>query len=139
MSFHLDYWVTAIDISLSSQFGATTGRPRRCGALDLPLLRYSASVNDYTVLNLTKLDVLDSLSSIPICTSYKLDGRTLKSFPDNVEDLLRVECVYEDVKGWGSTGKTVRGTKEFAGLPEEAVGLVEMVEREIGVRVGWIG
>ena len=117
------------------QFGATTGRSRRCGPLDLPMLRYSTAINHYTVLNLTKLDVLDTLPDIKVAVAYKLDGKEVP-FPDNATDLQKVEVVYETLPGWK---QSIQGVRSFEELPENARKYVEYVEREIGVKIKWIG
>ena len=76
------------------EFGTTTGRPRRCGWLDLALVRYTHLVNGFTSLNLTKLDILDTFKDIKVAVAYKLNGRELDSLPGNLEDLAKVEVVY---------------------------------------------
>ena len=117
------------------QFGATTGRSRRCGSLDVPMLRYSSSINHYTVLNLTKLDVLDTFPEIKVAVAYRLRGEEVP-FPDSAEDLQRVEPVYETLPGWM---QSIQGVGTFAGLPENARRYVEFVEARVGVRIRWIG
>jgi len=82
------------------EFGTTTGRPRRCGWLDLSLVRYTYMVNGYNSLNLTKLDILDTFKEIKVAVAYKLDGKLLDSLPGSLDDLARVEVVYETLKGW---------------------------------------
>ena len=118
------------------EFGATTGRPRRCGSLDLPLLRYSRDINHYTVLNLTKLDVLDDFDVIKVAREYKLDGQTLPSFPDNAKDLQRVEIVYSELPGWKTS---ISDCKTWDSLPTNARKYIEFVERELEVPIKWIG
>src|SRR5258707_9451418 len=82
------------------EFGATTGRPRRCGWFDAVVVRHAVRVNGLTGLAVTKLDVLDSFSEIPVCVSYRCDGESLDSMPAEVERLARVEPVYETLPGW---------------------------------------
>lgn len=118
------------------EFGATTGRPRRCGPLDLPLLRYSRDINHYTVLNLTKLDVLDDFEIIKVAKEYKLDGKTLPSFPDNAKDLQRVQVVYEELPGWKTC---IADCKTWESLPPNARKYVEFVEQELEIPIRWIG
>lgn len=119
----------------------TTGRRRRCGWLDLVQLRHSHAVNHYSVLNLTKLDVLDSFATIRVGVAYRLvdDGRTVTvttAFPANLKTLARCEVVYEDLPGWECA---TTGVRRWEDLPERARGFVEFVERGVGVRVGWVG
>jgi adenylosuccinate synthase len=82
------------------EFGATTGRKRRCGWLDIPALRYSIMINGISEIALTKLDVLGVLDEISVCTGYLVDGKPVKSFPADVATLSRVECVYQTYPGW---------------------------------------
>ncbi|KAL9090031.1 MAG: hypothetical protein Q9159_002199 [Coniocarpon cinnabarinum] len=118
------------------EFGATTGRPRRCGPLDLPILRYSRDINHYTVLNLTKLDVLDDFETIQVATEYRLDGNALPSFPDNAIDVSKIEVVYRELPGWKTS---IQGCKTWKSLPPNARNYVEFVERELEVPIKWIG
>ena len=118
------------------EYGATTGRPRRCGPLDLPLLRYSRDINHYSVLNLTKLDVLDSFETIRVAREYRLDGRTLPSFPDNARDVQRIEVVYEELPGWNTS---ITGCKTWDSLPDNARKYVEFVEKQLETPIKWIG
>ncbi|NBO71429.1 adenylosuccinate synthase [bacterium] len=85
---------------IGAEFGATTGRPRRCGWLDGVALRYSVMINGIDNIALTKLDVLDNVKSIGICTGYEIDGKMLRSFPANVQDLTKVKPLYEFHEGW---------------------------------------
>ena len=85
---------------LGDEFGATTGRPRRCGWFDAVVVRYAVRVNGLTGLAVTKLDVLDSFSEIPVCVGYRLDGEPVDSMPAEVERLARVEPIYECLPGW---------------------------------------
>jgi adenylosuccinate synthase len=81
------------------EFGATTGRPRRCGWLDVPLLRYSNMLNDYSSINITKLDIFDDLDEIKIGVEYRIKGKKIEYMPAQIEELGQVEVVYETVKG----------------------------------------
>ncbi|KAF2263490.1 adenylosuccinate synthetase-like protein [Lojkania enalia] len=121
---------------IGGEVGVTTGRKRRCGWLDLVLLKHSHICNDYTSLNLTKLDVLDSFSELKVATSYKYAGQTLDSFPANPEILSNVEVVYETLPGWN---KPTTGAKSYFDLPVQARKYVERIEQFVGVRVKWIG
>jgi len=102
---------------LGDEFGATTGRPRRCGWFDAVVVRYAVRVNGLTGLAVTKLDVLDSFSEIPVCVGYRLDGEALDSMPAEVERLGRVEPVYESLPGWQRSLSLVR---RLADLPPAA-------------------
>jgi adenylosuccinate synthase len=82
-----------------SEFGATTGRPRRCGWLDLPVVRYSNMINNLSSLNITKLDILDEFSEIKVGVAYELDGKRIDHMPAQLEDFSRVKIVYENLKG----------------------------------------
>jgi adenylosuccinate synthase len=102
---------------LGDEFGATTGRPRRCGWFDAVVVRYAVRVNGLTGLAVTKLDVLDSFSEIPVCVGYRLDGEALDAMPAEVERLGRVEPVYEALPGWQRSLSQVR---RLADLPPPA-------------------
>src|SRR5215467_15359805 len=83
-----------------NEFGAVTGRPRRCGWVDLPLLRYAGMINGIEWLVVTKLDVLDELAEIPICVGYKIDGKATEEIPAQGCGFGKIECVYEKLPGW---------------------------------------
>jgi len=102
---------------LGGEFGATTGRPRRCGWFDAVVVRYAVRVNGLTGLAVTKLDVLDTFSEIPVCVGYRLDGEALDSMPAEVERLGRVEPVYETLPGWR---QSLCGVRRLADLPPSA-------------------
>ena len=91
-----------------NEFGAVTGRRRRCGWLDLPLLRYSNRVNGTEWLVVTKLDVLDELAEIPICTGYRIDGKLIDEVPADVAGLQKIEPVYTSMKGWRQKKMCIR-------------------------------
>ncbi|MCK4912944.1 MAG: adenylosuccinate synthase, partial [Candidatus Omnitrophica bacterium] len=114
------------------EFGATTGRPRRCGWLDLVLLKRSVIVNKVTDLVLTKLDVLDGLGKIKVCIGYKYKGKTLDSFPYNLED---VKPIYKEFKGWNDCINKVR---KFSDLSLAARKYVSFIEDFLGVKVTFI-
>ncbi|KAG5208068.1 Adenylosuccinate synthetase [Trichophyton interdigitale] len=119
------------------EFGVTTGRKRRCGWLDMVLLRYSARINHYTSLNLTKLDILDDFDEIKVAVAYKIDGKELESFPASSDALEKVEVVYETLPGWKS--KTM-GVSRWDDLPANAQKYVEYIERSLGgIPIKWIG
>jgi adenylosuccinate synthase len=102
---------------LGGEFGATTGRPRRCGWFDAVVVRYAVRVNGLTGLAVTKLDVLDTFSEIPVCVGYRLDGEPFDSMPAEVERLGRVEPVYETLPGWR---QSLCGVRRLADLPPAA-------------------
>jgi adenylosuccinate synthase len=95
------------------EFGAVTGRPRRCGWFDATVVRYAVRVNGLTGLAVTKLDVLDDFEKIPVCTGYELDGRRCEEFPDEVELLERVKPVYEVLDGWRASTSAARRLDEL--------------------------
>jgi len=118
-----------------NEYGAVTGRPRRCGWLDMPLLRYSNQVNGAEWLVVTKMDVLDELEEIPICVGYEIDGRVTDEIPADVLGLEKIKPVYTKLKGWRSS--TV-GIKEFDKLPPAAREYLRFQERESGARIGMV-
>jgi adenylosuccinate synthase len=121
---------------LGGEFGAVTGRPRRCGWFDAMVVRYSVRVNGLTHLAVTKLDVLDTHEELPICTGYTLDGAPLDGLPDNVRELERVKPVYETLPGWrASTGEARR----VADLPANARRYLDRLEQEAGAPIRYIG
>jgi adenylosuccinate synthase len=118
--------------TVGNEFGATTGRPRRCGWLDTVVLRYAARVNGLWGLAITKLDVLSGMDTLKICTAYELDGKTVTEFPGDLDDLSRVKPVYEELAGWG---KKLSGARTLDDLPEPALRYVRRVEEISGVPV----
>jgi len=103
--------------NLGAEFGATTGRPRRCGWFDAAVVRYAARVNGLTHLAVTKLDVLDTLAEIPVCTGYRVAGAAVDNVPSDVESLAHVVPVYEVLEGWR---RSVSGARRLADLPPQA-------------------
>jgi adenylosuccinate synthase len=118
-----------------NEYGANTGRPRRCGWLDIPLLRYSNHINGSEWLVITKLDVLDELEEIPVCVGYEIDGKVTDEIPADVQGLEKIKPVYTKLKGWQSS--TV-GIKEFDKLPQAAREYLRFQERESGARIGMV-
>ena len=114
------------------EFGATTGRPRRCGWFDGVLARYAARVNGLTELAITKLDVLDGLERIQVATSYHLDGREVTELPTDVETMQRCEPVYEELPGWQESTAAVR---EYGDLPLNARRYLEFLQDLVGAPV----
>jgi adenylosuccinate synthase len=117
------------------EYGASTGRPRRCGWFDAFATRYAAEINGFTSVALTKLDVLDTLDEINVCTSYKLDGRICDSLPAVSQDLSRIEPIYASLPGWKTS--TV-GTTEMSSLPANARRYVDFLSQQIGVEIGLV-
>ena len=114
-----------------SEFGATTGRPRRCGWLDTVILRHSAMINGLTGLAITKLDILDGLESIKICTAYKYKGKIYRHFPKELDIFDRCTPVYEEMKGWH---ESTLGIREFKKLPARAQAYIRRIEELVGVK-----
>jgi len=117
------------------EYGASTGRPRRCGWFDAFATRYAAEINGFTSVALTKLDVLDTLDEIKVCTGYKLDGRICESLPPVSSDLRRVEPIYATLPGWQSS---TLGVTEMKDLPENARRYVEFLSKQIGTEIGLV-
>lgn len=117
------------------EFGTTTGRGRRCGWFDLPLLKKAIALNGYTEIALTKLDVLTGLEQVRICTGYSLKGETVDYPPELTEDLQACEPVYEDLTGWDADLTRV---KAFEDLPENARNYVSRLEELMGVPIRYI-
>lgn len=117
------------------EYGASTGRPRRCGWFDAFATRYAAEINGFTSVALTKLDVLDTLDEIKVCTGYRLEDRPLASLPAVSQDMRRVEPIYTTLPGWKTS--TV-GVTELQQLPDQARSYVEYLARAIDVEIGLI-
>jgi len=118
-----------------NEFGAVTGRPRRTGWLDLPLLRYSNMINGTSWLVVTKLDVLDEQAEIPVCVSYKIDGKETQQIPAQISGFEKIEPVYTKLPGWQTS---TFGIDNYDRLPEKAKRYLEFVEKESGAKVGII-
>jgi len=113
------------------EFGATTGRPRRCGWLDLVALKYAIRLNGMNELTLTKLDVLDDFDTIRVCTHYKIDGEKTDNFPLESTILEKVKPLYKDFSGWN---ESTRNISKFEDLPKNARDYISFVEEFIGVK-----
>jgi adenylosuccinate synthase len=113
------------------EYGATTGRPRRCGWLDMVVLRHSARINGITGIAITKLDILDGLDVIKICTSYKYNGETYEEFPKEINVFEECEPVYEEVEGWSAS---TSGIRDFNELPKAAKAYIRKIEKLLGVK-----
>jgi adenylosuccinate synthase len=118
-----------------NEYGAVTGRPRRCGWYDAVAVRYAARINGLDSLALTKLDVLDSLDRIEICTAYRCGGRTLTEFPSDLGQLAACEPVYESMPGWPTPTK---GVRRFEDLPAAARRYIARLEEVSGVRAALV-
>ena len=114
-----------------NEYGAVTGRPRRCGWFDAVAVRYSVRINGLDGLALTKLDVLDRLDRLDICTAYRCGGRTLTEFPSDVGQLAQCEPVYESMPGWAAP---TAGVRAFGELPQAARNYIARLEEVSGVR-----
>ena len=113
-----------------NEYGAVTGRPRRCGWYDAVAVRYGVRINGLDALALTKLDVLDGLERIEICTSYRCGSRTLTEFPSDIGQLATCEPVYESMPGWSAPTK---GIRRYDDLPEAARRYIARLEEVTGV------
>jgi adenylosuccinate synthase len=118
-----------------NEYGSVTGRPRRCGWFDAPLLRYTAMVNGFDSLFITKLDVLDQLAKIPVCVGYWLDGKEVDEMPATYRSLEGVEPLYEKLPGWQTS---TRGVTRYEDLPEKARAYLTFLEERAGVEIGAI-
>jgi adenylosuccinate synthase len=114
------------------EYGATTGRPRRCGWIDMVILKHSARINGFTGIAITKLDILDGMDVIKMCISYRHKGKTYEEFPKEINIFEECEPVYEELEGWSET--TV-GIKDFNRLPETAKIYIKKIEKILGVEV----
>lgn len=114
------------------EYGATTGRPRRCGWFDVVLTRYSVIINQIDYLAMTKLDVLDQLDTVRICTAYKYDGNSFNCFPNDMHILTRCEPVYEELPGWKQSTKSIRTYKQ---LPKNARAYIERISELVDTPV----
>jgi adenylosuccinate synthase len=120
---------------LGGEFGATTGRARRCGWFDANVVRYAARVNGLTGLAVTKLDVLDTFEEIPVGVAYQLDGVACEQLPSDVDSLARVQPRFECLKGWNtSTG----GARTLADLPSAARAYLDRLEELSGVPIRYV-
>jgi adenylosuccinate synthase len=120
---------------VGAEFGATTGRPRRCGWLDAVMLREAATVNGLTGLAVNKLDVLTGLDEVRIATAYRIDGKLTEEFPMTLGEVERAEPVYEGLSGWNDDISAVR---RFEALPDAARGYIERIEVLTGIPVDLI-
>jgi len=118
-----------------NEYGAVTGRPRRTGWMDLPLLRYSAMINGITWLVVTKLDVLDELAEIPVCVGYKIDGKTTTEAPAQASEYDKIECVYKKLPGWRTS---TEGITKLEKLPKATRDYLNFLEKESEAKIGMV-
>jgi adenylosuccinate synthase len=118
------------------EFGTTTGRPRRCGWFDVPIVRYAGRVNGITDLVLTKLDVLSGWERIPVCVAYDVDGELVTELPMTQTGFHHAKPVYEYLPGWT---EDISGARSLADLPTRAREYVDFLEQRSGVRISAIG
>ena len=117
------------------EFGATTGRPRRCGWFDSVLVKYAVVINGISELAIMKMDVLDDLKELKICTAYKYKGKIYKDFPLDFEVLNKATPIYETMEGWQTL---TRGIKHYKKLPLPARRYIERLEKLVGARIKYI-
>lgn len=118
-----------------NEFGAVTGRPRRCGWFDAPLMRYSAAINGIDSLIITKLDVLDEFDNVPVCVAYRSGGGEISEIPPTVAEMGRVEPHYECLPGWKAS---TFGVTSYDELPARAKDYLEFLEDRCGLEIGCI-
>jgi adenylosuccinate synthase len=117
------------------EFGAVTGRPRRCGWFDVPLLRYTAAINGFDSIVVTKLDVLDAFDNIPVCVGYRAGKTMVEGMPPTVAEIEKLEPVYECLPGWGTS---TFGIDSYDALPVKAKDYLAFLESRTGVEIGCI-
>jgi adenylosuccinate synthase len=119
------------------EYGATTGRRRRCGWLDLNVVKYSQKLNNFSSMNITKLDVLDGIEKIKVATHYEMNGKKMEgSMPARLEDLAKCEVKYVELDGWKDD---ISKISEWDKLPSNAKTYIQFIEEQVGVPVTWIG
>ena len=130
----LDSWGDQIR-NRGNEFGSVTGRPRRCGWFDVPLLRYSAMINGLDSLVVTKLDVLDEMETIPVCVGYRSGATDVADMPATVQELAALEPVYECLPGWQVS---TFGVSSYDNLPAQARDYLQFLEKQSGIEVGCV-
>ncbi|MEY3817069.1 MAG: adenylosuccinate synthetase, partial [Actinomycetota bacterium] len=123
-------------VDIGHEFGTVTGRRRRPGWLDLVMLRHAVRLNSLTEIALTKLDVLDTFSTLRVCVGYELNGKEISGYPDDSQMLGQVVAKYVDIPGWNTSVRAIRNYKD---LPKQSQQLIELVEKHVGVPVTMIG
>ncbi len=119
-----------------AEFGTTTGRPRRCGWLDLVILRFAVRVNGLTGISLNKLDTLTGIDKLQICVAYRKDGKIIKDFPSDIAELEDCEPVYVSCDGWN---EDISSAKKLSDLPANAIKYLKIIEDEIGCKISMVG
>lgn len=117
------------------EYGATTGRPRRCGWLDLVAIRYACKINGVTSLGITKLDVLSGISKIMVCTKYKIKDKIYDEIPQSIVDWDEIEPIYEEFPGWEDD---IENINEYDDLPKKSRDYIEMIKRSVGIPVSLV-
>jgi adenylosuccinate synthase len=117
------------------EYGAVTGRPRRCGWLDIPLLRYSNMINSTEWLVVTKMDVMDECPEIPVCVGYRIDGKTTEQVPADMVGFRKIEPVYTTLPGWR---ESTEGITDYDKLPKKAQEYLTFIEEQSGAKIGMI-
>jgi adenylosuccinate synthase len=130
----LDSWGDQIR-NRGNEFGSVTGRPRRCGWFDAPLMRYAAMINGFDSLVVTKLDVLDEMEKLPVCVAYRSGGQEVADMPATAKGMAALEPVYECLPGWQSS---TFGISTYSELPARARDYLDFLEEKSGVEVGCI-
>ena len=125
-------------VQVGHEYGTTTGRERRCGWIDIPLLHYSQLLNAYSSINITKLDVLDGLDEIKIGKKYKINGNSLPLglMPSTIEELAQVEVEYESMEGWK---EDISKCQSYDELPDNAKSYLQRIEELTGIGISWVG
>src|SRR5215475_5462405 len=118
-----------------NEYGAVTGSPRRCGWVDLPLLRYAQMINGVNWWVVTKLDVLDELDEVPVCVGYKVNGKKIDTVPALATGFEQVQPIYEKMPGWK---KSTEGITDLGKLPKKAQEYLRFLEKESGAKIGMV-
>ena len=119
---------------IGNEFGATTGRPRRCGWIDLVALQFACMINGVTKIVMTKADVLDAFKELQVCTSYKINGKESREIPFRL-DRVQVEAIYKTFPGWNTATSAAKSFKE---LPETMKTYVDFINQYLGVKIHYI-
>jgi len=117
------------------EYGAVTGRPRRCGWFDVPAARYSARLNDLSALVITKLDILDHLAEIPVGVEYEFAGRTFSDFPPEIAVLECARARYQMLPGWQ---ESTFGLRDYSRLPQKAQDYLRFLSDQVGVKIAMV-
>ena len=117
---------------IGAEFGATTGRPRRCGWFDAFLVNYSKMINGITSVELTKLDVLSGFEKIKVCVGYELNGKRLKTFPTNVDHLNNITPIYETLDGWNVD---ISNCERYEDLPSKTLDYLDFISKHSGIKI----